>query len=72
VETRKKTYYDDVVEEVVTACMALGLERTGALIIFEKNHGLLNYSLTGTKVNANIHSDLLYSLFQAKSLLSFL
>lgn len=66
-EKRKKTIYDEQVEEVVAACHALSSERTGALIVFEKNHGLLNYSLTGTRLNANVHSDLLYSLFQNNS-----
>src|SRR5690606_4983125 len=63
----EKSKFDQQIEEVVAACSALSKERTGALIVFEKNHGLLNYSTTGTRLDANIHSDLIYSLFQYKS-----
>lgn len=55
------------IEEVVAAAMALAREKTGALIVFEKHHGLLNYSLTGTRLDARIHSDVLYALFQNSS-----
>jgi len=58
---------DQQIEEVVEACMAFARERTGALIVFEKNHGLLNYSLTGTRLDARVHSDVLYALFQTQS-----
>lgn len=59
--------YDLQVEEVVNASAALSRERTGALIVFEKKHGLLNYSKTGTRVDSKIHSDILYSIFQSNS-----
>ncbi len=62
-----KTKMDQHIEEVVAACMALSREQTGGLIVFEKNHGLLNYSLTGTRLDARIHSDVLYALFQNNS-----
>ena len=52
---------------MVAACLALSKERTGAVIVFEKNHGLLNYTSTGTRLDAKVHSDLIYSLFQYKS-----
>jgi diadenylate cyclase len=58
---------DQQIEEVVIACYRLAKERTGALIVFEKNHGLLNYSLTGTKLDSRVHCDVLYALFQARS-----
>ncbi len=64
---RKQDYYNKQIEEVVTACSALSRERTGALIVFERNHGLLNYSSTGTKLDCKIHSDILYSIFQVNS-----
>ena len=66
-EKRKNSDYDQQIEEVVEACSALSSESIGALIVFEKNHGLMNYKLTGTKIDAHIHSDLLYSLFQINS-----
>src|SRR5665647_3992 len=38
-----RSKFEQQIEEVVAACSALSRERTGALIVFEKNHGLLNY-----------------------------
>ncbi|MBD64299.1 MAG: TIGR00159 family protein [Halobacteriovoraceae bacterium] len=66
--TRKKNqYYDTQIEEMISACMALRREKTGALIVIERNHGLLNYSATGTRMDSKIHSDLLYTIFQPSS-----
>jgi diadenylate cyclase len=62
-----KSSVDQQIEEVVSACFSLAREKTGALIVFERNHGLLNYSLTGTRLDSRVHSDVLYSLFQLKS-----
>lgn len=62
-----KSKFDQQIEEVVAAASALSRERTGALIVFEKNHGLLNYSSSGTRLDSRIHSDIIYSIFQTKS-----
>jgi diadenylate cyclase len=62
-----RTKFDQQIEEVVAACTALSRERTGALIVFEKNHGLLNYSSSGTRLDSRVHSDIIYSIFQPKS-----
>jgi diadenylate cyclase len=62
-----RTKDDQQIEEVVAACQMLARERTGALIVFERSHGLLNYSLTGTRLDARIHCDVLYALFQTES-----
>jgi diadenylate cyclase len=62
-----RSKFDQQIEEVVAACSALSRERTGALIVFEKNHGLLNYSMSGTRLDSRIHSDIIYSIFQTKS-----
>jgi len=59
--------FDQQIEEVITASSALSRERTGALMVFEKRHGLYNYSMTGTKLESRIHSDIIYSIFQTKS-----
>ena len=64
---KQGSFYHQQIEEVVAACSALSREKTGALIVFEKNLGLLNYSLTGTRLDARIHSDILYSIFQSNS-----
>ncbi len=62
-----RSKFDEQIEEVVVASSALSREKTGALIVFEKHHGLLNYSSSGTRLDSRIHSDIIYSIFQAKS-----
>lgn len=62
-----RSRFDQHIEEVVAACSALSRERTGALIVFEKKHGLLNYSSSGTRLDSRIHSDIIYSIFQTNS-----
>lgn len=62
-----KSKADQLIEEVVTAAGRLSAERTGALIVFERNHGLLNYVMTGTRLDARVHADVLYTIFQPKS-----
>jgi len=64
---RKRIKYNVQIEEVTNACSALSRERVGALIVFERDQGLLNYALTGTKIECSIHSDILYTLFQTNS-----
>ncbi len=62
-----KSKTEHLIEEVVSAALALSRERTGALMVFERNHGLLNYAMTGTRLDAKVHADVLYSLFQPNS-----
>ncbi len=64
---RGESLKDEQVEEVVTACGVLARERKGAIIVFEKSSGLMNYADTGTILNCEIHSDVIYSLFQNSS-----
>jgi diadenylate cyclase len=62
-----KSKTEPLIEEVVAAALALSRERTGALMVFERHHGLLNYASTGTRLDARVHADVLYSLFQPNS-----
>lgn len=55
------------VDEMVEAMMTLQKEGIGALVVYERTQGLANYVATGTKLNSEIHSDLIYSIFQSKS-----
>lgn len=64
---KKNNYFDAQIEEVILASRALSREKTGALMVLEKNQGLLNFSTTGTKLDCRIHSDILYTLFQQSS-----
>jgi len=54
-------------EEVVHAAQAMSKEKIGALIVFERVHGLMNYIASGTQLNSELHSDVLYALFQSRS-----
>lgn len=55
------------IEEVSEAVRILSKEKTGALVVFERKTGLLNYIQSGTKMLSEIHSDILYTLFQSSS-----
>lgn len=55
------------INEIVEACQALSREKIGALVVVERNHGLANFLATGSALRANVHSDLLYALFQSSS-----
>jgi diadenylate cyclase len=62
-----KDEYDFEIDEVVEASGALSLEKIGALIVIERNHGLLNFVNTGTRLESRIHSDIIYSIFESSS-----
>ncbi len=59
--------FESEVDEVSELCSVLSRERIGALLAFERSHGLLNYINTGTKLDCKINSDILYSLFLSRS-----
>jgi diadenylate cyclase len=54
-------------EEVVEVAGVLSREGVGGLIVFERANGLSNYIDTGTKMGSEIHSDVLYAIFQSSS-----
>ena len=62
-----KDEYDFEIDEVVEASGALSREKIGALIVIERNHGLLNFVNTGTRLDSRIHSDIIYSIFESSS-----
>ncbi len=55
------------IEEIINAASRLASSRTGALILLERKNGLENYVETGTRLNSELHSDLLQTIFLAKS-----
>lgn len=67
--SRRKDFskLEQTIEEVSSACGALSREKIGALIVLEKNNSLKNMAATGTRLNSEVHSDLIYSLFQSQS-----
>ena len=54
---------ENAVVQTVLACESMAKERTGALIIFERNIRLDEPIKTGTMVNADVSSELLKALF---------
>ena len=59
--------FEKVVDEVLEASNALKSEKTGAIIVIERDNGLLNYAQTGSILGAKMSSDLIYTIFQKKS-----
>jgi diadenylate cyclase len=62
---RKDTFMD--FEELVEACGIMSREKVGALIVLERSNGLVNYIKTGSSLDGNIHSDMIYAIFQSAS-----
>jgi len=58
---------EEEIDEIVEAAIAMGKERVGALIVFERSQGLENFIETGTVIDSKIHSDLVYAIFQSKA-----
>lgn len=65
--TVKKKISDDererLIDELVSATTTLSKEQTGTLITSERTQSLLDYIGTGTKINADIKSELLLTIF---------
>lgn len=65
--TNRKEMSDDekerLMDELVSAITTLSKEQTGALITFERSQSLIDYINTGTKINADIKSELFLTIF---------
>ena len=57
----------DVVDSILQACLVMSQQRIGALIVFEQEVGLKNYSDRGTQLNATVSEALLLSIFHPTS-----
>ena len=64
---KRKVIFEDEIEEISIALENLSRFKLGALLVIEKDHGLFNFSKTGTKINSVINSDLIFSIFQGSS-----
>jgi diadenylate cyclase len=64
----KKNNEDELpVEEIIDAALVFSKEKIGAIMVIERTQGLANYISTGTTLRSDIHSDILYSIFQSRS-----
>lgn len=52
-----------LVNELVSASIALSKKKTGAIITLEQGHSLSDFIKTGTPINSSVTSDLLQSIF---------
>lgn len=55
------------IEEIVRSVSVMSKERIGGLIVLERKNGLQNYIETGTALDCEVHSDLIYSIFTVTS-----
>jgi diadenylate cyclase len=53
----------EMVDEIARAAVRLARERIGALIVLERETGLKNFIDTGSKLDARVKAELLYSIF---------
>ncbi|MFN2451460.1 MAG: diadenylate cyclase CdaA [Candidatus Dormibacteria bacterium] len=55
------------VQETIRAAISLSEQRTGALLVFERETGLENVAGTGVRINGRVTGELLAALFYPKS-----
>jgi diadenylate cyclase len=55
------------IEATVAACSDMSGTRTGALIVFERDIGLTDYAVTGTRIDSVLTPELLRSIFFPKT-----
>jgi diadenylate cyclase len=55
------------IESTVSACMEMSKKKTGALIVFEREITLIDYTKTGTRLDSILSEELLKSIFYPKS-----
>src|SRR6266852_6012680 len=59
--------YSQAISEAIRATEKLSLKRTGALIAFEREVGLEDYAATGVRINGEISTEMLQSIFYPNS-----
>ena len=57
----------EMVDEVANAATKLARDKIGALIVLELETGLKNFVDTGSKIDAKVRAEILYSIFLTKS-----
>lgn len=57
----------EMVDEVASATTKLVKDKIGALIVIEQETGLKNFVDTGSKIDARVRTEILYSIFLTKS-----
>ena len=60
---------DRVISQTVSACETMSRERTGVLIVCERDTSLMDYQKSGTVIDAQVSSELLRNIFFTKAAL---
>ncbi|GAC1471696.1 MAG: diadenylate cyclase CdaA [Candidatus Dormibacteraceae bacterium] len=60
-------HYNQAISEAIQAAERLSIKKTGALIAFERDVGLEDYATTGVRINGEISSEVLQSIFYPNS-----
>ncbi len=60
----KQEFNDKNIQAIVKACVDMGKEKTGALIVFERQVNLMEIQRTGIPIDAEITSQLLVNIFE--------
>ena len=58
---------ESILRNVVSASVTMADSKTGAIIVFERAVGLNDFAVTGTRVDADISSELIQSIFYLNS-----
>lgn len=63
---RKITYVDETLfyDELANACSIMSKKKTGALIVIEREMALSEFMEVGVKIDADVNTELIVSLFQ--------
>jgi len=67
---RKRGWFESIeagIENAVAASEAMSKSETGALIVFEREVGLNDFAVTGTKIDAHMTSELIQNIFYHNS-----
>lgn len=67
--TEEKREIERVIEQTVSACETMSKERTGVLIVFERENSVLDWQKSGTVIDAQVSAELLRNLFFTKAAL---
>ena len=59
--------YNQAISEAIRATERLSMNKTGALIAFEREVGLEDYAATGVRINGEISAEMLQSIFYPNS-----
>lgn len=60
----EERFSDRTINELVKACFEMGRQRTGALIVIQRDVSLLEYEQTGIEVDAVVSEPLLLNIFE--------